>query len=110
MMAFRPLQNLGLAVRGFRAMLTDHSSEPGVSESALVLAGGYDKRLAENREYYEELVDLVAEYGLKNKVSSSRKGLILGSSTRNSVMRMHLYKIMACMSLAIHACRAPFPS
>ena len=50
-------------------MLTDHSSDPGVAESVLVLAGGYDKRLAENREHYAELVDLIAELGLQSKVS-----------------------------------------
>ena len=63
------VQNLGLAVRGFKAMLTDHAETPGVSKSVLVIAGGYDKRLAENREHYEELVDLIAEYSLQNKVS-----------------------------------------
>ena len=64
------MQNLGLAVRGFKAMLTEHSSEPGVSQSVLVIAGGYDKRLAENREHYEELVDLIAELGLQSKVGT----------------------------------------
>ena len=49
-------------------MLTDHSSEPGVPDSVLVIAGGYDKRLAENREHYAELVDLIAECGLQKKV------------------------------------------
>lgn len=53
-------------------MLTDHSSDPGVSESVLVIAGGYDKRLAENREHYEELVDLIAELGLQSKVGTFR--------------------------------------
>ncbi len=53
-------------------MLTEHSSEPGVSQSVLVIAGGYDKRLAENREHYEELVALIAECGLQSKVSTLR--------------------------------------
>ena len=64
------VQNLGLAVRGFKAMLTEHGETPGVSKSVLVIAGGYDKRLAENREHYGELVDLIAEYSLQDKVSA----------------------------------------
>lgn len=64
------VQNLGLAVRGFRAMLTDHAETPGVSKSVVVIAGGYDKRLAENREHYGELGDLIAEYSLQDKVST----------------------------------------
>ena len=63
-----PLQNLGLAVRGFKAMLMHHSLEAGVPDSVLIMAGGYDNRLAENREHYEELVSMIAESGLQNKV------------------------------------------
>ena len=35
----------------------------------LVLAGGYDARLAENREYFQELEGLVDELGLEGQVS-----------------------------------------
>ena len=62
------LQNLSLAVRGFRAMLREHNAQPGVAESVLVIAGGYDRRLAENREHFEELVDLVAQCELQREV------------------------------------------
>lgn len=34
----------------------------------LVLAGGYDERLAENREYFCELQSLVTELGLDDQV------------------------------------------
>ena len=49
-------------------MLEEHSAQPGVSDSVLVIGGGYDRRLAENREHFEELVDLVAECGLQGQV------------------------------------------
>ena len=62
------LQNLALAVTGFKAMLEEHSTQPGVADSILVIAGGYDRRLAENREHFEELMDLVAKFQLQGKV------------------------------------------
>ena len=62
------LQNLALAVTGFKAMLKEHSAQPGAADSVLVIAGGYDRRLAENREHFEELVGLVAERQLQGKV------------------------------------------
>ena len=36
----------------------------------LVIAGGYDKRLAENREHFEEVRQLVIELGLEQQVCS----------------------------------------
>ena len=62
------LQNLALAVTGFKAMLEEHCAQPGVADSILVIAGGYDRRLAENREHFEELMDLVAKCQLQGKV------------------------------------------
>ena len=49
-------------------MLREHSAQPGVAQSVLVIAGGYDRRLAENREHFEELVDLVAKCELQREV------------------------------------------
>ena len=49
-------------------MLKEHKAQPGVASCVLVIAGGYDRRLAENREHFEELVDLVAECQLQGKV------------------------------------------
>ena len=53
-------------------MLREHSAQPGVAKSVLVIAGGYDRRLAENREYFEELVELVAKCRLQEKVCKER--------------------------------------
>ena len=41
------------------------------SKCRLVLAGGYDSRLAENREYLQELSNLVAEMGLQEQVGNA---------------------------------------
>jgi len=43
----------------------------GGSCARLVLAGGYDERLAENREYFCELQSLVAELRLDDQVLSA---------------------------------------
>ena len=56
-------------MRAFQELQSSYVKEPGVADSVLVIAGGYDKRLAENREYYAEMQDLVAGCGLEQKVS-----------------------------------------
>ena len=67
-------QNLGLAVRAYRELLdmqgvsvVSGSPEP---ECFLVLAGGCDARLAENREHFAELQALVQELGLQQQARS----------------------------------------
>lgn len=53
----------------------------------LIMAGGYDKRVAENVEYHTELVALVEEKGLTSKVtflrsfSNSQKNVLLRGSS-----------------------------
>jgi len=42
--------------------------QSGARTRRLVVAGGYDSRLAENREYYEELAALVRRVGLSDQV------------------------------------------
>ena len=67
------MQNLGLAVRAFRAMLDLRSKDNGAvvpERCALVVAGGYDKRLAENREHFQEVQQLVADLGLQEQAST----------------------------------------
>ena len=65
-------QNLGLAVRAFGELLESLRQGEGGPAAApgcvLVLAGGYDKRLAENREHFVEVQRLVADLGLQEQV------------------------------------------
>lgn len=68
-------QNLGLAVRAFRELL-DLQEASVVNGSAgpdcsLVLAGGCDARLAENKEHYAELQALVQALGLQEQARST---------------------------------------
>ena len=85
-----PLQSLGLAVRAFGALQGKCAEQAEVSHSVLVLAGGFDKRLAENREHFCELQELVQQLGLQDKVRSqyyldgSNSGCLCCSFTKSS--------------------------
>jgi hypothetical protein len=64
------LQAVELAVRAFGQVVSGKQAGGGsdLGGCRLVIAGGYDSRLAENREYLLELKDLAAELGLSEKV------------------------------------------
>ena len=66
------LQGIEVAVRALHELNlrsgSNGSSTPGPA-ARLVLAGGYDQRLAENRDYFSELQDLVAQLGLDEQVA-----------------------------------------
>lgn len=65
---FERKKNIELLVRAFA--LIKANVKPAVwDELHLVLAGGYDPRVAENVEHVEELKKIVSELGLKGKVS-----------------------------------------
>ena len=58
-------------MRAFAELLEARQRDGALAEApscALVLAGGYDKRLAENREHFVEVQRLVAELGLQEQV------------------------------------------
>lgn len=60
------LQGIPLAVKALHQL-----NEQEVSSTAaprLVVAGGFDKRLAENRDHYEEVRQLVVDLGLQQQV------------------------------------------
>lgn len=62
-------------------------SSDDVSPPHLVIAGGYDERVTENREHYEELVELASELNIKDhvtflrSVSDEQKKTLLSSAT-----------------------------
>ena len=62
-------KNLSLAITAFAKMLETCSSQESVH---LVMAGGYDERVVENREYYDELVQLAEKLGVRQKVTFLR--------------------------------------
>lgn len=51
---FERKKNLSLALRAY-AILRESSAENSNQAAQLILAGGYDSRLRENVEYFEEL-------------------------------------------------------
>jgi hypothetical protein len=62
------VQNVELAVRGLARLNAGLAAE-GKEQSSLVLAGGYDERLLEARQYMQELRLLIDELGLAKQVS-----------------------------------------
>lgn len=63
-------QSIELAIQAFRLVMKHKEMKQDRSEAPckLVIAGGYDSRLAENREYLQELKALVDSLGLSNQV------------------------------------------
>lgn len=61
-------KNLGLAVHAMQALETILRDEEW-NKVHLVIAGGYDTRVTENVEYYDELVELCEKQNLTSKVT-----------------------------------------
>ena len=66
------MQAIELAVRAFGEVVDGRQPRGGapLAGCRLVIAGGYDSRLAENREYLQELKALTRKLGLSDKVIS----------------------------------------
>lgn len=62
------LQGIPLAVKALHQLNKQDLS--GTGAPRLVVAGGFDKRLAENREHYEEVRQLVVDLGLQRQVGT----------------------------------------
>lgn len=60
------LQDIPLAVKALHQLNVQGLS--GTAAPRLVVTGGFDKRLAENREHFEEIRQLVADLGLQQQV------------------------------------------
>ena len=63
-----PPQGIELAILALHEASARQQQQSGARTRRLVVAGGYDSRLAENREYYEELDALVRRLGLSDQV------------------------------------------
>ena len=69
------MQDLGLAVRALHTLQTGPGRPQASQPVQLILAGGYDSRLAENKEVFEDLKDLVACLGLDHQVRPASMSL-----------------------------------
>ena len=66
----RCMQNIALAVQALHALKTQQpwAGNAVLARTQLVLAGGYDERLAENKDYFRELLELIKSLGLGRQV------------------------------------------
>lgn len=68
------MQNVALAVRALHEL---NATQAQIGTKArLVLAGGYDARLAENRQYFGELQQQIEQLGLQGQVPALPHGRI----------------------------------
>ena len=67
---FERKKDLALAIEALRHHRSHHGGAPGAVR--LVLAGGWDARLQEQVEYYDELVALISRHGLADAVELRR--------------------------------------
>ncbi|KAK9868927.1 hypothetical protein WJX84_011094 [Apatococcus fuscideae] len=65
---FERTKDLGLAVRALHTFQTGSGRLDSSHPAQLILAGGYDSRLAENKEVYQELQQLAALLGIEHQV------------------------------------------
>ena len=66
---FERKKNIALAIDAFALL---HHSNIDTTQLTLVVAGGYDERVKENIEYYEELRQLARKHGVQNHVKFKR--------------------------------------
>ena len=85
-------KNIPLAIHAFHLLLQDIKKNTGAKEKyrvLLVIAGGYDERVAENVEHFEELVSLVNECGddvscntiFRRSISDAERNALLTCAT-----------------------------
>ena len=84
-----------MAVRALHGM-----GRLGPSGAHLVLAGGYDERLRENRDYFTELQSLVTELGLGDQVvvSDTLEALSIGLHRDIRRLPLHVCPFMDSMA------------
>lgn len=98
-------KDLGLAVEAFSDFVQRSKNR---SDVKLILAGGYDARLAENVEYFRELAELISKLGLEGKVEmlknvsdSQRMGLLARAEAIVYTPQFEHFGIVPCESMAL---------
>ena len=61
-------KNIDLAIQGFADFIEKSASNPVSIDSILVIAGGWDERVAENVEHEQELRKLAEDFQISDKV------------------------------------------
>lgn len=64
------MQGVGLALQALAIVVQSENVLGMAQQCKLVIAGGYDMRLAENKEHLCELQSLAKDLGLQDKVVS----------------------------------------
>ncbi len=94
------MQDLALAVRALSELKIATQGLPSIPALPvhLILAGGYDARLAENKEVYEELHRLVAALGLQSQVESCcHWACVIWLDAQKAIVPACVERLMVCL-------------
>ena len=61
-------KNIALAIKAFEHLLKRNQGVVGEKDLKLIIAGGYDRNVVENIQYYSELQKMAEEAGISSKV------------------------------------------
>ena len=78
-----PLQGLTLAIKALHE-LNQQAENNQFPKAHLVVAGGYDKRLAENREHFQEIATLIHELAMTEQVLAVSTSTFLSHVTASA--------------------------
>ena len=81
-------KNIGLAITAFKK-LSENISEDKRKNMHLIIAGGYDHRVNENIEHYNELISLAEENNIRNQITFLK--------SPSDEVKVGLLKIATCL-------------
>jgi glycosyltransferase involved in cell wall biosynthesis len=62
-------KNIGLAIQALKEVIHRHAHSSGAcAQCRLIVAGGYDPRVSENVQYFQEMQDLAQELDVQARV------------------------------------------
>lgn len=88
---FERKKNIGLAIRALAQTIESHP------KAQLVVAGGYDTRVAENVEHYDELVELASSLGLSTSDYPDRSAKVVFLRSFSEQERTNLLDACQCV-------------
>jgi alpha-1,3/alpha-1,6-mannosyltransferase len=93
---FERKKNIGLAIRALAVLRRDSTRRSGAALQ-LVVAGGYDERVAENVEHYRELKEVAAQSGLSTSDFPDRRGEVVFLRSFSEEQRTALLHECSCV-------------
>ncbi|CAK7219448.1 Alpha-1,3-mannosyltransferase-like protein [Sporothrix bragantina] len=101
---FERKKDIGLAIRAFAGLPADRrggGDGPKASRARLVVAGGYDNRVAENVDYHRELDELATSLGLR---TATARTMVTALAIPDDVQVLFLLSVPSALkTLLLHS-------